>query len=325
MDFNIAVIMTLTLLIILTIALYINLDTNTYKGTVCGKYFLGLGAIFKNEGHILKEWIEHHKDEGFDHIYLVNDHSTDNYYEILKPYIDSGYVTLYHVPKNFKNRSQQEWALMKIFFSKAIKECTWFMHLDLDEFITSRDSETVRYKVETKFKDYDFIRIPWLLYGSDGVENIPESAIETFTKRMKFEYNDVLRIFDNIQVKTLYRSSKVKWYFNWFRIHSPYTEGRYAFPILSKENAPLRWGNGYTLADEKELDDYHLVINHYRLQSREFWKTKMTRGDADSFGYMQNRNAEKFVYLNKFYNQVEDTNLRDKTRMRRNKAVSKFS
>lgn len=322
MDFNILVIIGLTFALVVMIILYILVDRDTYKGTECGKYFLGLGAIFKNEGHILQEWIEHHRAEGFDHIYLVNDNSTDNFQEILKPYIKSGYVSLYHVPKKFRTRSQQEWAMMKIFFGKAIKDCTWFMHLDLDEFITSRDSETVRQKIDSKFKDFDFIRIPWLLFGSNEIDKTPKSAIETFTKRMKFEYNDTLPIYDNIQVKTLYRSSQIRWYFNWIRIHSPYTEGKYSLPILSKEDEGLRWGNGFTPAKESELNDYHLVINHYRLQSREFWQTqKCVRGDADLFSFLQNRTLEKFNYLNKFYNQVEDTNLRDKTSNRRYKKL----
>lgn len=41
-------------------------------------------------------------------------------------------------------------------------------------------------------------------------------------------------------------------------------------------------------------------------------ETKKIKKDADSFGILRNRNLEKFDYLNKFYNQVEDTNLKEK-------------
>lgn len=307
----------LIILLISSILIYIHIDKNTYRGTKSGKYFLGLGAIFKNESHILREWIEHNKSEGFDHIYLVNDHSNDNYMEILKPYLDSGYISLYHIPDKYKTSTQQKWAMSKIYYSKAIKECDWFIHLDLDEFISSRDTETTREKIE-KFKDYDFIIIPWLLFGSDGVEKIPESAVETFTKRMEFNYNPKLSIVDNILVKTLYRSSKVRWYLNFIRVHSPYTNGKYILSSLN-DKFKLKWGTCLTNAKESELENYQLVINHYRLQSREFWKTKTNRGDVHSLGLLQNRNDKKFEYLNKFYNQINDTNLRDKTRLRKRK------
>jgi len=39
---------------------------------------LGIGAVFKNESHIMIEWIEHYLSHGVDTIYLINDESTDN-------------------------------------------------------------------------------------------------------------------------------------------------------------------------------------------------------------------------------------------------------
>ena len=42
---------------------------------------LGLMAMFKNEGHILYEFINHYMLEGVDQFILIDDNSTDNYYE----------------------------------------------------------------------------------------------------------------------------------------------------------------------------------------------------------------------------------------------------
>lgn len=50
-------------------------------------FYFTIGAIFKNESHILKEWIEHYFYHGVEHIYLINDNSTDNFLNILEPYI----------------------------------------------------------------------------------------------------------------------------------------------------------------------------------------------------------------------------------------------
>ena len=37
------------------------------------KYYFSVAAMFKNESWSLKEWIEHYKFHGADHIYLIDD------------------------------------------------------------------------------------------------------------------------------------------------------------------------------------------------------------------------------------------------------------
>ena len=36
------------------------------------KYYLSVGAMFKNESHILKEWLDHYLREGVDMFLLIN-------------------------------------------------------------------------------------------------------------------------------------------------------------------------------------------------------------------------------------------------------------
>ena len=66
-------------------------------------YYFSIGAIFKNESHILKEWLDHYFFHGVDHIYLINDNSTDKFLEILKPYIVKNVVTLYNCDEKWQN------------------------------------------------------------------------------------------------------------------------------------------------------------------------------------------------------------------------------
>ena len=70
------------------------------------KYYFSVASMFKNESWTLKEWIEHYKLYGADHIYLIDDFSDDDYLPILQPYIDSGYVTLFKsdVAERFSGR-----------------------------------------------------------------------------------------------------------------------------------------------------------------------------------------------------------------------------
>ena len=42
------------------------------------KYYLSVLAIFKNEKHIMKEWLLHHMKEGVEHFYLID--NGDSFY-----------------------------------------------------------------------------------------------------------------------------------------------------------------------------------------------------------------------------------------------------
>ena len=54
--------------------------------------------MFKNEAGIMKEWLDHHIAHGFEHFYFVNDNSTDGVENILQPYHDKGYITMFPAP-----------------------------------------------------------------------------------------------------------------------------------------------------------------------------------------------------------------------------------
>ena len=49
-------------------------------------YRISVIAMFKNESMIIKDWIEHYLREGVEHFYLIDNGSTDYYYEKIKMY-----------------------------------------------------------------------------------------------------------------------------------------------------------------------------------------------------------------------------------------------
>lgn len=67
------------------------------------QYQLAICGIFQNEERFLKEWIEFHKLVGVQHFYLYNNNSTDNFIEILKPYLERGEIDLYDWDFSNKN------------------------------------------------------------------------------------------------------------------------------------------------------------------------------------------------------------------------------
>ena len=94
------------------------------------KYYVSFCSIFKNEAPYMKEWIEYHLLVGVDHFYLYNNNSTDNYLEVLQPYIDKGIVTLTEWPE-----VPGQITAYKHFYETFRNETNWVSFLDLDEFI----------------------------------------------------------------------------------------------------------------------------------------------------------------------------------------------
>ena len=58
------------------------------------KYYFSIASMFKNESWGLKEWIDHNRFHGVDHIYLINDFSEDNTFDKAKE--------IFRNHKNFK-------------------------------------------------------------------------------------------------------------------------------------------------------------------------------------------------------------------------------
>lgn len=58
-----------------------------------------LCAIAKMENHYLREWVEHYKGLNFDAIYLYdnNDINGEHFEDVIKDYIDSGFVKVIDV------------------------------------------------------------------------------------------------------------------------------------------------------------------------------------------------------------------------------------
>ena len=59
------------------------------------RYYLSVGAIFRDETRYLAEWLEFHLCQGVEHFFLYNHHSSsDDHEAVLAPYVAAGLVTL---------------------------------------------------------------------------------------------------------------------------------------------------------------------------------------------------------------------------------------
>lgn len=234
-------------------------------------------AIFKNEAHILEEWITHYLYHGVDHIYLVNDFSSDKYQSIIDKFSDK--VTLFHNDIVVKTCGRQAMIQMK-YFAPIIHKAKWAAILDLDEFLYSPEEIDIK-KIIRRYENYSQIVVNWVLFGSNYHLYQPRGVVSGFTRRP--------RIISDPSYKSILRTDS---FINFDGVHK--------FPIRG-ETVWLR---------TSETNSAPLLINHYMIQSQQFYlEIKQTRGDCDNWFDTHNLTRNKEMFDRFDINDVEDLRL----------------
>lgn len=133
------------------------------KPTYNKKYKISICGIFKNEAQFLKEWIEYNNMIGVDHFYLYNNNSTDNFLEVIKPYIDNGLVTYIDFPYD-----HAQIKAYKHFYETYRKETQWISFLDIDEFFVPISHNDLPSWINS-YERYPVIQIYWKMFGTSGM------------------------------------------------------------------------------------------------------------------------------------------------------------
>lgn len=241
-------------------------------------YDLAIVAILKNEGHYLKEWLDYHLLAGVDHFYLYDNDSSDNYNEIIAPYVEAGLVT--SIPLSGGSAQYAAYNLA-VYYYRFL--CRYIAFIDLDEFIFPKnisDKITATLdKIFKKFPEASGLAINWQLFGSNGQETADYSrgVLERFTRRAPVDWVVPIPNRDipggNAQVKTVTDPRRIYFFGS---SHFPiYFEGNYS--INEVGGIVPSYCNEPVTADE-------IVINHYNVKSREEHFKKIMRGRADKGG-----------------------------------------
>ena len=149
------------------------------------KHFLSVLTIIKNESAYLPEWLEYYSLLGVDKIYIYDNESNDNTMEILKPYIDSGFVEYTYWP----GQKQQLPAYQHCIDTHKF-DTTWLAVVDLDEFILPIKHGNIADYLHSLPKSVGQVATPWLFFGSNGHINKPtDLVIASYTKAAKKVWN----------------------------------------------------------------------------------------------------------------------------------------
>ena len=99
-------------------------------------YFYGVLSYFKNEGNSIHEWIMHNKKWGAEHIWLIDNGSSDEYN--IDKYINDGYITLYKEPELGQKDSYQK------YLPEIKKNVKWLGIFDMDEYPYSKKENDIK-------------------------------------------------------------------------------------------------------------------------------------------------------------------------------------
>ena len=262
------------------------------------QYSLCVCSIFRNEAPYMREWIEYYKLLGVEHFRLYNNDSTDNYRQVLAPYIESGDVTLIDWPTDLGRpgmRAGWVWFTQFPALADAIVYFTgvskWLAIIDLDEFIVPLHQNDLPSFLE-EYESEAGVLINWQNFGTSGIWDIPSDKlmIEVLTKKAKENSSY------NYPVKSIVRPERVN--------------------IAGKCWCPHTWdyvsGYGWTLPNHKRwtfeaIDVSKARINHYVHRSeRYFYEVKVASKER-----MEGKKLKKKHIRNwkKSCNRVQDTEI----------------
>jgi len=260
---------------------------------------IAIVAIFKNEAQGLREWLDHYTWQGFDSILLLDNGSSDNWKPIVQEY---NQVTVRDAPLLYHQKQYYEESFSWLYDKKI--EIAIFA--DLDEYIFSLDGRSLQeilleFFFDPATADISELFIPWSMFGSSGQVGHPVSIREAFTWRRRdgpgVQYTNG---------KTFFRVKDV----SSADIHVPrirdgvlvYAGDRFEGEVFADMLDP-NWVDSSTSGPP-------LQLNHYLVQSEEFYKTvKMKRGAADVPEHYDLRTWEYFREHD--YHDVEDKFLKD--------------
>ena len=238
------------------------------------KYYVSICAIFKDEGCYLKEWIEFHKIIGIEHFYLYNNFSSDNYLEVLEPYIQAGKVTLIDWPV-----PQGQMSAYQDCFNRFRDDTNWIAFIDLDEFIIPNMTYTLGEFLKN-FEKRPAVLIYWRSFGASGLidRDIKGLVVEDFKVCGRKYENIGKMIFNTAYILDINSEKNDYMHLMW---------GGYKDIMLPPVNCfdKLVLKNIHILP----YDNLPVQINHYVTKSyHEFISKKSKQGDAVYAGSYKN-------------------------------------
>ena len=241
------------------------------------KYNTSICAIAKNEESYLIEWLDHHLNLGFNHVYIIDNNDQSGLREFLSDYLEEGFVTIidFHNIKPSNQVPAYEYCLLNYGH-----ESRWMAFIDIDEFIILKQDKDINTFLNRYLK-YPSILMNWVMYGSNGQIFRQEGGVKNRflqpategrkLKEMNQRFKSILQPVCFLELKDCAFRSAHRWSFPVFNEHKQM--------VLGETN--------------KQSTDY-IMLNHYWSKSYEEFVERCNRGEVIG----GNKRYTDFFYVN---------------------------
>lgn len=178
---------------------------------------IAICAICKNENLYLREWVEYHKNLGFDKIILYDNNAVDGEFpqQVIFDYVDSGYVDVHNVRGEiFKETPVFNFQVT--IYNKCLDEhrddFDWIAFIDIDEFIEIEEFKNIHSLFKKyNYNEYDSIILSWNNYGDDTLfYNAKESKVQDRFLNLIKNNNITRDGLDNTWTKSIVNTKTTK-------------------------------------------------------------------------------------------------------------------
>lgn len=256
-------------------------------------FFLGLITRCKDE-FFIQEFCNYYLSQGVNFIYIIDDNSNNkNIYNNLT-HINN--INIYYMTdsndKCHDNICSESCTCNRVIANNIYKKIKnmfkWMIYVDVDEFIVTKKNykKTIKEELETTFKNFDCIKIPWIIMSCHGKTN-PKSVLNNniyrinYDKKYNFKCNSlkgknkfsIQNSGTQIQTKTIFKCNK----FNGIHDKNNPSDHYPVFPInqnlkiINSVNLqPIDlYDKDYNLINENLIKKSFLLCYHYRIISEE--------------------------------------------------------
>jgi len=262
-------------------------------------YFLGLITRCKDE-FFIEEFCNYYVSQGIDKIYIIDDNSINK--AIYNNLLNNEKIVIKYMTEN--NDKCHDFAcsdsctcnrvIANDVYQSIKHNFKWMIYVDVDEFVTTRKNinKTIKDELQTTLKDFDCIKIPWIMMSCYGKMN-PQSILNNNIYRINYDKNynfkckslkgknkfSIQNSGKQVQTKTIFKCSK----FN--GVHDKQNPSDH-YPVFPTNNN-LKIINSVNLnimdieqkdcniINEKSIKNSILLCYHYRIISEEHALNKM--------------------------------------------------
>lgn len=297
--------------------------TTIISGDNAKPYFLSALLFVRDESSLILEYFRHYFEEGVDHVFIIDDGSTDGTIEKLSCINNQYYTILSHVsritgPGSIKVQRQ---AYHNV-FPTLQNLTTWLVIVDTDEFISSRKFPhlTLKQLLQTSFSNCSMVSAPWIMYAFGNHIETPIGSVRssldyrwsfdpTYARNVTNVESKAADIHQGIENKQIYHTDSI----SDVDVHTgmlrktgsicgpfhPYHHNCLAGNCMIEK--PQKAGGKGPIRmkiTENDVDNLLLACHHYRITSLNDFKRKTQSKRVHSWLYTLNDSNRMDVHDN---------------------------